>query len=90
MIRRLRSWVAVVLVVLVRPVLWRAAIVAYVRLVPSRWWTRRPFVPVPAGDYLRFRKEAYYGSETASFAPQDVLKYLQWIRAWDRGTPGDG
>lgn len=90
MIRRLRSWVAVVLVVLVRPILWRAAIVAYLRLVPSRWWTRRPFVPVPAGDYLRFRKEAYYGSESASFAPQDVLKYLQWIRAWDRGTPGDG
>lgn len=90
MIRRLRSGVAVLLAVLVRPILWRAAITAYVRLVPSRWWSRPPFVPLPSADYVRFRKEAYYGSETALFAPQDVLKYLQWIRTWERGAPGDG
>ena len=90
MIARLRNYGAVVGTILVRPSLWPAAVSTYVRLVPRGWWRSRPFLPVPSADYLRFRKEAYYGSETALFAPQDVLKYLQWVRSWNRGAPGDG
>ena len=85
-----RNHLAVLSAVLVRPKLWSAAMTAYVRMLPTQWWRRRPFLPVPPAEYLRFRKEAYYGSETALFDPKDVLKYLQWIRTWERGTPGDG
>jgi hypothetical protein len=87
---RWRNNLAVLSAVLIRPRLWRAALTAYVRMLPTRWWRNRPFLPLPPADYLRFRKEAYYGSETALFDPKDVLKYLQWIRSWDRGAPGDG
>ena len=90
MIARVRNFGAVLGAILVRPSLWPAAVATYIRLVPRGWWRTRPFLPVPAAAYLRFRKEAYYGSETARFAPQDVLKYLQWVRSWDRGAPGDG
>lgn len=66
-----------------RPALWWTALVVVKRLVPRRWWTRRPFLPLPPRDYVRFRKEAYYGDPLAPFETDDVLKYLSWVRAWN-------
>jgi hypothetical protein len=66
-----------------RPSLWWTAIVVARRLVPRRWWTRRPFLPLPPRDYVRFRKEAYYGDPLAPFEADDVLKYLSWVRGWN-------
>jgi hypothetical protein len=74
--------VGVAAVVLARPHLWWTAVRVVGRLVPTRWWTRAPFLPVPSRAYLRFRKEAYYGDPQAPFRPADVLKYLAWVRAW--------
>ena len=37
------------------PSLWPTALRQLRRLTPPGWWRRRPFLPVPSGDYLAFR-----------------------------------
>jgi hypothetical protein len=61
--------------VAVRPRLWRAAI----RLVPPRWWSRWPCLPLPSDEYLRFRMETMYGAG-GGFRADDVVEYLEWCR----------
>lgn len=80
---RARQAVLVLVAVLGRPRLWWTALVVARRLTPRRWWTRAPFLPVPSRAYLRFRKEAYYGDVQTPFRPDDVLKYLSWVRTWN-------
>jgi hypothetical protein len=78
----------VVLPVLIRPGLWRTAIVQGVRMVPQKWWKTSPFLPLPRADYLEFRLVTQYGGslETARSAIEsvDVVKYLQWCKTWNR------
>ena len=78
----LRETFRIVIAVISRPSLWKTALVVGRRLVPRRWWTHRPFLPVPPRDYVRFRKESYYGDPLAPFEVDDVLKYLVWVREW--------
>jgi hypothetical protein len=66
--------------VLRRPHLWSAAIVQILRALPTRWWARAPFVPVPDAAYLRFRLETAYGTHAAPRVA-DVVRYLEWCRA---------
>lgn len=66
-----------------RPGLWRTALVQAWRMAPAGWWRRRPFLPVPDADYLRFRLETQYGSEHEA-DPADVVTYLEWCRAFDQ------
>src|SRR5690349_23735953 len=48
-----------------RPRLWPVAVRQWRRTTPPGWWRRRPFLPVPSGEYLRFRLLTQYGdSET--------------------------
>ena len=67
-----------------QPRLWRTAVMQWRRTTPSRWWRRRPFLPVPAGDYLRFRLITQYGSADHLPVADDVLNYLEWCRLQDR------
>lgn len=71
--------VATVAAVLRRPGLWPTAVIQVRRLAPPGWWRRRPFLPVPDPDYLRFRLETQYGSDQAP-EPGDVVTYLRWCR----------
>ena len=73
-------WFHCALAVLARPHLWFTAVRQAARAVPSRWWARRPFLPLPDRAYVRFRLETAYG---ASAMPQvtDVVRYLEWCRA---------
>lgn len=69
------------------PSLWPTAIRQLARMTPPRWWTRRPFLPVPDADYLRFRLETQYGFQPESsdvMAPDDVVVYLRWCQASGR------
>ena len=61
------------------PSLWGTAIVQLFRLAAPGWWRRRPFLPVPDADYLRFRLETQYGSDHQP-DPADVVSYLHWCR----------
>ncbi len=56
-----------------RSVQWR-------RTVPTGWWRRRPFLPVPTRAYVEFRLLTQYGANGHSPSPADVLNYLAWCR----------
>ncbi|MEJ7583181.1 MAG: hypothetical protein WKF43_03660 [Acidimicrobiales bacterium] len=69
------------LAVLRHPGLWSTAVTQVGRLAPSGWWRRRPFLPLPDPEYLRFRLETAYG-EHRDPEPDDVVAYLSWCKAW--------
>ena len=81
---RLRSWVRVGGALARRPTLWPTALRQARRTAAPGWWRRPPFLPVPAGDYLRFRLVTQYGSDDHRPEPADVLNYLSWCRRQPR------
>ena len=62
------------------PSLWPTALGLACRLVPRRWWTRRPFLPLPDRAYMKFRMEAMYGDGPRD--ADDVVSYLRWCRRY--------
>jgi len=70
----------VVVAVARRPALWPVAFVQWRRLTPAGWWRRRPFLPVPSAEYVRFRLLTQYGDTRHAPASVDVLHYLVWCR----------
>jgi hypothetical protein len=67
-----------------RPALWATAVRQVRRTAPAGWWRRTPFLPVPHGDYLRFRMLTQYGETERPPTPDDVVDYLAWCRDWER------
>jgi hypothetical protein len=70
--------------VLRRPDLWLVSLRQYRRVVPPRWWRRRPFLPVPTRAYLEFRVATAYGSGETTTPEElgaDVVSYLEWCRS---------
>jgi hypothetical protein len=76
--------VTVVLAVVRHPSLWSTALRQGVRLVPSRWWTQAPYLPMPSRSYLEFRIVTQYGDSSHRPESEDVLNYLRWCRDWQR------
>lgn len=72
-------WFRAVLAVIRRPDLWWTALRQFARMVPPRWWRRRPFLPLPDPEYVRFRLETAYG-RTGIASADDVVRYLEWVR----------
>lgn len=72
-------WFHCSMAVLRRPRLWFAATRQILRAVPTQWWARPPFVPVPDATYVRFRLETAYGPH-ATPRVADVVRYLEWCR----------
>lgn len=70
--------------VLRHPAIWITAVVQLFRLAPRGWWKRRPFLPVPDRDYLRFRLQTQYGDPEREPEPADVVSYLEWCRRYGR------
>ena len=66
-----------------RPRLWSTAVRQARKLTPTGWWRRRPFLPVPAKDYVAFRIVTQYGEIGRSPSPEDVVDYLAWCQEWD-------
>ena len=66
------------------PSLWITAVRQARRTAPARWWRRPPFLPVPSGDYLRFRLLTQYGDADHRPDPGDAVAFLQWCKEWDR------
>ncbi len=71
-------------VVVAHPRLWPTAARQGWRLVPNRWWSRPPYLPVPSREYVRFRMLTQYGETSHRPEPDDVLNYLRWCRDWQR------
>ena len=77
--------VAVASAVARRPDLWPAAIRQAWRLVPRRWWSSPPFLPLPDPGWLRFRLQTQYGGDgRGPVVPADVVAFLEWCRVQDR------
>ncbi|MEI2639693.1 MAG: hypothetical protein V9F03_11975 [Microthrixaceae bacterium] len=75
--------ISAVVVILGHPDLWLTAIRQAFRLVPNRWWTRRPFLPVPDAGYMHFRLVTAYGGDgEGQVDPNDLITYLRWCRSW--------
>lgn len=72
-----------------RPGLWLTAVRQMRRTVAPGWWKRRPFLPVPSGDYLRFRLLTQYGDDGHAWESTDVVRYLHWCKSWDQVAPYD-
>lgn len=65
-----------------RPSLWRTALGQAAVLAAPGWWHRRPFLPLPAPGYLRFRLQtAYGGVGDRPPEPADLVAYLRWCRS---------
>jgi hypothetical protein len=63
-----------------RPSLWLTAVRQYRASVPRRWWVRRPHLPVPPAEYVKFRLQTQYGSGEHHIEAADVLNYLSWCK----------
>jgi hypothetical protein len=72
--------IAIAGAVLRRPALWPVALRQWRRTTPAGWWRRRPFLPVPTGEYLRFRLLTQYGDSETRASSADVVNYLRWCR----------
>lgn len=68
----------------VQPALWVTAVAQLFHLASRGWWRRRPFLPLPAPAYLRFRMQTAYGDADREPEPADLVTYLHWCRAWGR------
>jgi hypothetical protein len=62
------------------PRLWPVAVRQWRRTMPDGWWRRRPFLPVPSKEYLRFRLVTQYGDSETRASGVDVVNYLAWCR----------
>ena len=63
------------------PSVWATALRQAFVLAAPGWWHRRPFLPLPAPEYLRFRLQTAYGGEgDGDPDPDDLLTYLRWCR----------
>lgn len=78
---RLASVASAATAVLRHPTLWWTAAVEYRRFVPDRWWVRRPWLPVPDPDLLRFRLVTQYGEADAPPDGDDLVAWLRWCKA---------
>lgn len=72
----------VAIAVLRHPTLWWTAARQLRRSAEPGWWHRKPFLPLPSDDYLRFRMATQYGSTDRGPEPADVISYLKWCRDW--------
>ena len=63
------------------PSLWATGVRQVLVLAAPGWWRRRPFLPLPAPDYLRFRLQTAYGGDGSRAPdPADLVTYLRWCR----------
>jgi hypothetical protein len=70
-----------VLAVLPHPALWLTGLRQVRRLARPGWWRRRPFLPLPSPEYLRFRMETAYGGAGDQVpTAEDLVTYLRWCR----------
>lgn len=64
------------------PRLWPTAFRAYRSFVPTRWWTRRPFLPIPDRDWMHFRLVTAYGGDGSppASSEEELITWLRWLK----------
>lgn len=71
-----------------RPSLWITALVEAKRFVPDDWLRRKPYLPIPDPDMIRFRVSTQYGDSESplvvGLVVGDVLTWLRWCKSENR------
>lgn len=83
------TWLRIGAAVARRPALWGVALRQVRRTAPRGWYRHPPFLPVPSGDYLRFRLVTQYGRTDLRPTTGDVLNYLAWCKRTGRAIQSD-
>jgi hypothetical protein len=65
-----------------RPGLWLTAVRQARRTAAPGWWKRRPFLPLPSREYVRFRLLTQYGAADATPSGRDLVTYLEWCKRY--------
>ncbi len=73
-------WARSAAAVLAHPGLWLSALGAYKRMLPNDWYSERPYLPVPAREYVEFRMHTLSAEGRPSSA--ELIRYLVWLKAW--------
>ncbi len=71
--------IAAAIAVAKRPDLWIVALRTAASVVPTRWWARPPFVPLPDRAWMAFRLETAYGGDgRGPVRADDLITFLEW------------
>jgi len=79
----LRWLIASARVLVVRPDLWRTAARVLRQHAPERWWSHKPFLPLPDGGWMDFRFETAFGDAAGRPDREQLIEYLEWSRSWN-------
>jgi hypothetical protein len=78
------SWIGLLLALVPRAAVNPRLAVDLARLAWSfrarGWWRRAPFLPLPPGEYVRWRMLTAYGDERAVPSVEDVVRFARWRR----------
>ena len=68
-------------------ILW-ALIRFYCRLVPSDWYRRWPFFPVPPASYVQWRLRTAYGKHRPPWRDvvRDLWQFGGWLHTFDKNN----
>jgi hypothetical protein len=58
----------------------------YLRLIPTHWYRKPPFVPIPPPAYVRWRLRTAYGKHRPSCPGilRDLWQFGDWLRAFEK------
>jgi len=83
---------AIAITLVRRPGLWYETLRALRSMAKTGWWRRRPYLPIPDRDWMRFRLITAYGgdgspapSSPARQRAHDVVTWLEWRKQFPRG-----
>lgn len=65
-----------------RPDLWRTAVRVGRVHAPDRWWTQKPYLPIPDNSWMDFRLETAFADSEARPEPDQFIEYLEWAKSW--------
>lgn len=64
--------------ILVRPRLWLLLLGAAWRFRRRDWHRHAPFLPLPSGEYMEWRRQTAFGDKEAAPSVAELEAYLKW------------